>query len=195
MKTALVRLDLGKLLRRSTAVLFVSLLAQPFAHADEAYSFSYSGDGVTASGIFMTGAYSDDVDGVQGLAGWEITGIEGTRNGVAITGLWDNPNGFDPTTVGDVEFDNVLLAQSLTLDYFGLAYTLANGEAVNVYSQDYPVGGGYFDWVDGSGAFIPVSLDPEPCPDNADTALLLVLGFALCASASLYWKRGVRSLF
>jgi hypothetical protein len=180
---------LSSLLAFAASVCFASL---PLTARASLFDFSYSGDGVVANGVLTTGAFSDNVGGF-GFAGWQIVGISGTRNGVAISGLWLDPNFPDPSVIGDVEFDNALLSAPLGFDYWGLSYTTVDGHEVNLFSQDSPAGGGYFDWEDGSGLFIPVTFDPAPVPDRANTAILLSCGLGLCALGALL-RRSVRGL-
>jgi hypothetical protein len=173
------------LLALATTAVLASLPTK--ARADQ-FDFNYSGNGVEASGVLTTGAYSDNIGGL-GLEGWQITEISGQRNGVAIDGLWNDSNFPGPAIIGDVEFDNVLLASPLGFDYYGLAYTTVAGQEFNVYSQDFPTGGGYYDWQDGTGNFIPVTLDPSPVPDRANTAVLVLLVVGLYALGILRQRR------
>ena len=72
----------------ATRLLALASLAIPAtlaSHADT-FSFSYTGMNITASGVF-----TGDLTGQAGV--YKITGISGTRNGVAISGL-DNDDPF-----------------------------------------------------------------------------------------------------
>lgn len=78
---------------------------------------------VTATGTFTTSSFNG--------TGYTITGITGTRNGAAITGLLP-PNSFS-------ENDNLLSPSSPFVDFFGVSFTVAGAGDdglgdVNVFS-------------------------------------------------------------
>ena len=62
----------------AAAFLFVH---EPLAQAALTWSWQYSGAGISAAGTFTT----EDMPDADGF--YQITGITGTRNGVAITGF------------------------------------------------------------------------------------------------------------
>ena len=73
------------LLPRPIVLALIAVCGTLVAHADT-FSFSYTGTDITASGVF-----TGDLTGQAGV--YDITGITGTRNGVAISGL-DNDDPF-----------------------------------------------------------------------------------------------------
>src|SRR4051812_10068568 len=106
---------------RLTISLFIGITAADLpAHASRLWSWSYSGDNITASGTFTT------LDSPNPQGSYLITAISGTRNGKAITALQQTGTwipGNEPYAV-----DNLLLPRpgpQLTKQGFGLA--LADG--------------------------------------------------------------------
>jgi hypothetical protein len=145
----------------------LALAAAVPAQADQLFAFSYSLPGtgptpmaVSASGLFAT----------TDLAGgsYTITGVSGTWNGVAITGIIA-PNGFDGN-------DNLLFATAPHLTFDGLSFTvngpgdLGTGE-VNVF---FVTGFGYTEISPnvGFGQDFNISLVQAPIPEPASVALL-----------------------
>jgi hypothetical protein len=97
------------------------------AHRAEAHEWrwSYRGEGVAASGAFVT----KDAPNADGF--YEITGITGEANGVAIVGL--QPPGTSIPGNEGYPVDNLVRtgAPQLTKDGFG--YALANGTYANPF--------------------------------------------------------------
>jgi hypothetical protein len=104
------------------AALFIGLVSQTRA---DTFEFSYQGDSVTANLLLTTGLYD------SGIGGYQITDISGDRNGVAITGLVNNPNFPSPNVVGNIIYDN-LLTSPWGFNYYGLFYDV-NGTDYNIY--------------------------------------------------------------
>jgi PEP-CTERM motif len=143
------------------------------AQAQQAWSFSYSGDGVTASGVFTTAG--------PALTFEDILSISGTRNGAAITGLV--PLDSDPDFVYDNQFRSVG-------DYFtegGMLFSVLGGTSnVNVYFFD----GAYIDIsIDGldvteTAITFNVSAVPEPA-----TVLSMLAGLGLVGAALRHGRK------
>lgn len=112
-----------KLMKQAAAALAASaaLLAAGAAQADTTWAWSYSGDGVVASGTFVTAGTA--------LVPEDILSITGTRNGVAILGLL--PLDSDPNFVYDNQFT---IAEPHFTDG-GLLFDVGGGDFghVNVY--------------------------------------------------------------
>jgi hypothetical protein len=112
----------------STVALAFAFFILPIAALADTFNFTYTGTSLNASGQLQT-------DPLLGGT-YVITGITGTSNGVSITAL-EPPNTFGGN-------DNLLQDPSLTLDFNGLAYLMANGELVNLFgttdAQIEPVG-------------------------------------------------------
>jgi hypothetical protein len=100
-----------------------ALLALP-AEALE-WKWSYQGEGVAASGAFTT----KDRPNADGF--YEITGITGEANGVAITGL--QPPGTSIPGNDGYPVDNLIRAEAPQLSVHGFGYKLANGTYANPY--------------------------------------------------------------
>ena len=100
-----------------------ALLALP-AEALE-WRWSYRGEGVAASGAFTT----KDEPNADGF--YEITGIRGEANGVAITGL-QPPATSIPGNDG-YPVDNLIRAEAPQLSLHGFGYALADGTYANPF--------------------------------------------------------------
>jgi PEP-CTERM motif len=146
----------------------LAVVAPVVAHADT-INFSYTGDGVTASGTFTTDA---PVGGV-----YTVTGITGTRNGQAITGI---------VGVGQFEDnDNTLLLGSPYFSLSGIAFDIA-GTDYNLFSDS-----GVFTPIIGNGEcsncandFINITftdslVTPPPPPAVPEPSSLALLGTGL----------------
>jgi hypothetical protein len=97
--------------------LMLAALTSTCAYADSTFDFAFSGGAVSASGQFT--AIS------TGVGTYLITGVSGTTNGLAITGV------LPPKSYGGN--DNVLQDPGPVPDSFGIGYRLANGHAINLY--------------------------------------------------------------
>lgn len=109
---------------KTRLLLAASLIAAAAMPASAAqYSFSFSGLGRTASGILTT---TDTPFASRGQSAVTITGITGTINALAITGL----NGF-------VGSDNLYyLTGPSFLDGSGLGFTASDGSQTSLFYQD-----------------------------------------------------------
>jgi hypothetical protein len=177
----------------SIALLAVAALC-PVAKADLIFSFSYTGDGISASGDLTTSDITVlNVDG-SSFSGYDILGITGQRNGVAITGLLDNPSFPGATNNGTFLYDNILLTSPFGFDNDGLVYvTGSDGNDYNLFSTAAPTGGGYTEYAPSTGAQPSVELTitmlNSSVPDASSTALLLASGLLACLIASAIAKR------
>jgi hypothetical protein len=100
-----------------------TLLARP-AEALE-WRWSYQGEGVAASGTFTT----KDAPNADGF--YEITGIRGEANGVAIADL--QPAGTSIPGNDGYPVDNLVRTDAPQLSLHGFAYALANGTYANPF--------------------------------------------------------------
>jgi hypothetical protein len=89
------------------------------------WKWSYEGEGVAASGTFTT------TDTPNGDGFYEITGITGEANGVAITGL--EPAGTAIPGNDGYPVDNRVRTQAPQLSKAGFGYALADGTYVNPF--------------------------------------------------------------
>jgi hypothetical protein len=111
-------------LKLALALVIATALVAPSAQALE-WRWSYQGEGVAASGVFTT----KDAPNADGF--YEITGIKGEMNGVAITGL--QPAGTSIPGNDGYPGDNLLRAEAPQLSLHGFGYALADGKYVNPF--------------------------------------------------------------
>jgi hypothetical protein len=107
-------------------VSLAALLALP-AEALE-WRWNYQGEGVTASGALTT----KDAPNADGF--YEITGIRGEMNGVAITGL--QPAGTSIPGNDGYPVDGLVKAGAPYLSLHGFGYALADGSYANPFYGD-----------------------------------------------------------
>jgi hypothetical protein len=112
------------------ALLLVSLavLVAPPAEALE-WRWSYQGEGVTASGAFTT----KDAPNADGF--YEITGVKGEMNGVAITGL--QPAGTSIPGNDGYPVDGLVRTEAPQLSLQGFGYALADRTYANPFYGDH----------------------------------------------------------
>lgn len=131
--------------------------------ASSLWTWQLAGPGVVASGTFTT------VDAADAMGGYLITGLSGTRNGVAITSLQAPGTaipGNEPFVVDDLVYPGS--GPQLTSDGFGFA--LADGTYSNPFFADFLPTPGYLDFFSMPPGFmeLPVSFSatlvatPEP---------------------------------
>jgi hypothetical protein len=89
------------------------------------WKWSYQGEGVAASGTFLT------KDAPNGDGFYEITGITGEVNGVAITGL--QPPGTSIPGNDGYPVDNLVRIAAPQLSKDGFGYAMANGTYANPF--------------------------------------------------------------
>ena len=168
----------------AVASLMVSSLAS--AGADLIWNFSYvdietGGSLISAAGTLTTSDLFEPNIAGTGVGGYEITGISGQRNGLAITGLVPNPlfpnRQYYNVQYGLVNFDDGLLSGS-QLDNNGLLFTVGSAQ-YNLFSQQLPIGGGYYEWDTSTPwptSYVPVEVTITPVPEPSCIAgALLVL--------------------
>lgn len=112
---------------RALALASLILPATLAAHADS-FAFSYTGKDITASGVF-----TGDLTGQAGV--YNITGITGTRNGVAIIGL-DNDDPFADQLLyfpATATFGTIL--DPSFLDNDGIAF-FVDGSDYNIFASN-----------------------------------------------------------
>jgi hypothetical protein len=118
---------ISRALRAGLLIAAFSAIAQP-AHA-LLWNWNYTGPGFTGTGMLTT------VDTPDGVGFYQVTGITGTRNGVAITGLF--PTGASIPGNEPFNLDNLIKQASPQLTTHGLGFSLADGNYVNVYYADF----------------------------------------------------------
>jgi hypothetical protein len=111
-------------LKLALALVIAAALVAPPAEALE-WRWSYQGKGVAASGVFTT----RDAPNADGF--YEITGIKGEANGVAITGL--QPAGTSIPGNDGYPGDNLLRTDAPQLTMHGFGYALADGTYANPF--------------------------------------------------------------
>jgi len=115
-------------------VSFAALVALP-AEALE-WRWSYQGEGVAASGSFTT----SDTRNADGF--YEIIGIKGEMNGVAITGL--QPAGTSIPGNDGYPVDSLVRTEAPQLSLHGFGYALADGTYANPFYGDHFVPPGVY---------------------------------------------------
>jgi hypothetical protein len=119
------------------ALLLVSLAALVALPAEALeWRWSYQGEGVTASGSFTT----SDTRNADGF--YEIIGIKGEMNGVAITGL--QPAGTSIPGNDGYPVDGLVRTEVPQLSLHGFAYALADGTYANPFYGDHFVPPGVY---------------------------------------------------
>jgi len=118
---------LGPSAIRLKLALFFLVGAAPAALPAEAleWKWSYHGKGVSASGGFTT----EDAPNADGF--FEITGITGEANGVAITGL--QPPGTSIPGNDGYPVDDLVRVEGPQLSLHGFGYALADGTNANPF--------------------------------------------------------------
>jgi len=178
MKTTIKKLAIGL-----AAVAVLAFSPSP-VRASLTWDFSYvdtatSGTLIQASGTLTTSDVLTANVGGSGMSGYEITGISGERNTLAITGLNPNANFPGAIVVGTVIFDNGLLTPPPQFDNNGLSFFVGANE-YNLFSQSSPTGGGYYEAPNGTYDYVPVTLSltavPEASTIIAGALLLLPFG-------------------
>ena len=182
-------------MRRTFAIGLAALALLAFspspASANLTWNFSYSGyssyyGNMDFSGQLITTDTAVPLTGtgwggdVTTLTGYEILGISGVRNGVAVTGVVNNGN-FPGATLSytlGAFYDNALITGSPhQLDFYGLVYSVGN-DWYNVYSNNSPTGGGFSETTDGDwhvGSLSSLTITPVPEPTTLVTGALLLL--------------------
>jgi hypothetical protein len=115
---------------RFSIAFFIAIALVVPARASLLWSWSYSGDDITASGTFTT----RDSPDAQG--GYLITGISGTRNGKTITAL--QPTGTWIPGNEPYKVDNLIFpGPTPQLTKAGFGFALADGTYSNPFYADF----------------------------------------------------------
>jgi hypothetical protein len=156
--------------------IFIALAASFPAQASLLWDWSYTGVGIAASGIFTT----DDAPGSGGY--YDITGITGSRNGVAITSL--EPAGDAIPGNAGFPVDNLITASGL-LTSNGFGYETADGNYANPYYADFLAIPGFFEVFTEPASMgfseLPVDFTAAIVPEPGTAALVLAALVALVA--------------
>jgi hypothetical protein len=135
------------------------------------FDFSFSGSGITASGMFTATALSGNE--------FMVTSISGMQNGFAMTLL--PPGGF-------ANNNNDIFSSSPFLNLGGLSFVLSNGTtAYNVYY--YSVTNSYFECTlattCNNGAGTPISFSLSQVSEVPEPGTLMLLGSGLVGLAGV----------
>jgi len=157
--------------RFAPAALAVSLLTTAPALASTLWQWEYSGSGINARAAFTT------VDSPDANGGYLITGITGTRNGIAITGLQPPGTsipGNEPYTVDDLVF----LGPGAQLTSSGFGFSMADGNYANPFYADFLPTPGYLEFFSTPGSSntelaVQFSATPVSIPEPATFGLIL----------------------
>jgi hypothetical protein len=122
-------------LKFAFSLLIGTALIARSAEASE-WRWSYQGEGVTASGAFTT----KDTPNADGF--YEITGITGEANGVAIAGL--QPPGTSIPGNDGYPVDDLVRTEGPQLTLHGFGYALANGTYADPFYGAHFANPGYY---------------------------------------------------
>jgi hypothetical protein len=180
-----------KTLTIGLAAVALLALSPSLARASLFWNFSYVDTGtggslIQASGTLTTadvltaGIGTPDAALQPYASGYQITGMTGQRNGVAITGIVPSPNFPNEFQNGNLLLDNGLLTVAPWFDWDGFVFTVAGGAQYNLSSQLAPHNPPTIDYTVAGGAFLPVTFSisqvPEPTTMVAGALLLLPFG-------------------
>ena len=115
-------------LRLIGSPIFIALLAPLPAQASLLWNWTYTGGGIAARGTFTTDEAPD------GSGYYHITGITGSRNGVAVTGL--EPTGEAIPGNSGFPVDNLITAGGLLTSH-GFGFATADGNYANPFYADF----------------------------------------------------------
>ena len=152
---------------RLVIVAMILLMHAVPARAALLWNWSYSGNGISASGTFTTS------DAPDGAGHFQIIRITGAENGVGITGLQSTGTaipGNEPYAV-----DNLVSAVEPHLTKHGFGFSLANGNYANPFFKD----SSYYEYlsvpphVNGAGPEKSVSFSAAIVPEPSAASLML----------------------
>jgi hypothetical protein len=151
-----------RVLRNFTFTLALGAFAVAPSNASTIWDWAYSGSGITANGTFTT------ADTPNEIGGYLITGITGTRNGVAITGL--QPAGTPIPGNEPFNVDNlVFLGPGPQLTSGGFGYSMADGTYSNPFYAGFLPTPGYLEFFS-----VPPFTPGMPGPEDTE----LPIGFS-----------------
>ncbi|WP_326538132.1 PEP-CTERM sorting domain-containing protein [Pseudorhodoferax sp.] len=160
------------------AIAVAGALSAPQAWADVVWNWSYGATGIQASGTFTT-VDAPDADGF-----YLITGITGSRNGDAITGLY--PTGTAIPGNEPFELDNLVrLGPQDQLTVHGFGFSTASGGYSNPFFADFLSPATYMEVFTTASSYneVPVTFTASVVPEPASILLMLAgLGAAGFAS-------------
>ena len=176
LRPAAHRISLRAALGAAALVIGLGAAAAPGrAEAALLWNWSYSGAGINANGTFTTS------DAPDSSGYYQITGISGSRNGAAITGL--QPAGTPIPGNEGFPVDNLVSdsgGQQLTNSGFG--FSTADGNYASPFYTDHTSPAGYREYFStppftpGAGSELPVAFTAAPVgaavPEPASLALL-----------------------
>jgi len=160
------RLSLSKSV--AAALFAVGAMSAQSANADTLWNWSYSGTDIAASGTLTTSSVADS------LGFYQITGITGSRNGTAITGLYSTGSaipGNEPYAL-----DNLLqLGSTGQITVHGFGYSMANGSFANPYFADFLSPPAYSEVYTSQSTFteLPIVFSAAPVPEPEIATLML----------------------
>jgi hypothetical protein len=157
------------------ATVFVAITASLSAQASLLWDWSYTGSGIAAGGTFTT-ADTANSDGY-----YEITGITGARDGVAIIAL--EPAGDAIPGNPGFPVDNLIAADGL-LTSNGFGFETGDGNYANPYYADFQSPPSFFEVFTEPASMgfseLPIVFNAAIVPEPSTAVLLIttLLGFA-----------------
>ena len=176
----------------STVALAAALIAAAPASA-ATFLFTYSGTNTIGGAFTATGTLTttDTTTTVSGRQAFTITGITGTRNGAAITGL--SPAGTD---FGGVAIDNLVFATGPFLTGNGFGFSVAN--TTNLFNpyyvgdyEEYVRTAGNADVQNTPGVTFTLTRVTSAVPETA-TWGMMIAGFGMMGAALRTRRRSTK---
>lgn len=153
------------------------------AQAALLWEWNYTGTGVAAAGTFVTS------DAPDGSGFYQITGIAGSRNGVAITGLYPAGTAI-PGNEGFPVDDLVNAAGLLTGNGFG--FQTAEGNYSNPFFASFLTSPGFLEVftqpASGGYSELPIVFAAVTVPEPGTTALVFVALAGFAAMGRRRWN-------
>jgi hypothetical protein len=163
------------------SAIFIAL-AVPFpGQASLLWNWTYTGAGIAASGTFTT----DDAPESRGY--YHITGITGSRNGVAIISL--EPAGKAIPGNAGFPVDNLITAGGLLTSH-GFGFAIADGNYVNPFYADFQTPPRFLEVFTQPASMgfseLPIQFAAAIVPEPSTSALVVT---ALAGLISVGWRR------